>query len=63
MTVVQEQRYFSPEEYLELEINSQERHEYINGKIITMSNLKLLSQISTITLSLNQKNRQQNDNG
>ncbi|BDA74757.1 protein of unknown function DUF820 [Rivularia sp. IAM M-261] len=37
MTVVQEQRYFSPEEYLELEVNSQERHEYINGKIITMT--------------------------
>ncbi|RUT04310.1 hypothetical protein DSM106972_045380 [Dulcicalothrix desertica PCC 7102] len=37
MTVVQEQRYFSPEEYLELEVNSQERHEYINGTIITMT--------------------------
>jgi len=30
----QEQRYYTPEEYLELEINSEERHEYINGKII-----------------------------
>ncbi|AFZ14673.1 protein of unknown function DUF820 [Crinalium epipsammum PCC 9333] len=33
----QEQRYYSPEEYLELEINSEERHEYINGEIIVMT--------------------------
>jgi len=30
----QEQRYYTPEEYLDLEINSEERHEYINGEII-----------------------------
>jgi Uma2 family endonuclease len=34
---VQEQRYYSPEEYLELEINSEERHEYIDGQIISMT--------------------------
>ncbi len=36
MTTAQEQRYYTPEEYLELEVNSEERHEYINGKIILM---------------------------
>jgi Uma2 family endonuclease len=36
MILAQEKSYYSPEEYLELEINSQERHEYIDGKIITM---------------------------
>ncbi|MBW4616551.1 MAG: Uma2 family endonuclease [Desmonostoc vinosum HA7617-LM4] len=34
---VQEQRYYSPEEYLELEVNSEERHEYIDGQIIQMT--------------------------
>ncbi len=34
---VEKQSYVSPEEYLELEINSEERHEYINGEIITVS--------------------------
>ncbi|HAC62107.1 MAG TPA: hypothetical protein DCF68_00875 [Cyanothece sp. UBA12306] len=33
----QAQRYYTPEEYLELEINSEERHEYINGEIFTVS--------------------------
>ena len=33
----QEQRYYTPEEYLELEINSEERHEYINGEIVLMT--------------------------
>jgi len=33
----QEKRSYSPEEYLELEINSEERHEYINGEIIVMT--------------------------
>ncbi|HEY9692152.1 MAG TPA: Uma2 family endonuclease [Oculatellaceae cyanobacterium] len=33
----QEKRYYSPEEYLELEVNSEERHEYINGEIIVMT--------------------------
>ncbi len=37
MTIAIEQRYYSSEEYLEQEINSQERHEYINGKIIPMT--------------------------
>ena len=34
---LQEQRYYSPEEYLELEVNSEERHEYIDGQIIQMT--------------------------
>lgn len=29
--------YYTPEEYLEFEINSQERNEYINGEIIPMT--------------------------
>ena len=33
----QEKRCYSPEEYLELEVNSEERHEYINGEIIVMT--------------------------
>jgi Uma2 family endonuclease len=37
MSIAQEQRYYSPEEYLELEINSDERHEYIDGQIILMT--------------------------
>ncbi|NJL09720.1 MAG: Uma2 family endonuclease [Calothrix sp. SM1_7_51] len=37
MTIAQEQRYYSPEEYLEMEVNSEERHEYINGEIIPMT--------------------------
>ncbi|MDF2388130.1 Uma2 family endonuclease [Nostoc ellipsosporum NOK] len=37
MMQLQEQRYYSPEEYLELEVNSEERHEYIDGKIIQMT--------------------------
>jgi Uma2 family endonuclease len=31
-----EQLYYSPEEYLELEVASEERHEYIDGQIILM---------------------------
>ena len=34
MTLAQETRYYSPQEYLELEVNSEIRHEYINGLII-----------------------------
>ncbi|AHJ26646.1 hypothetical protein NSP_2910 [Nodularia spumigena CCY9414] len=34
---LQEQRYYSPEEYLELEVNSEIRHEYIDGQIIPMT--------------------------
>ena len=33
----QEQCYYTPQEYLELELNSEERHEYINGEIITVT--------------------------
>ncbi len=32
-----EKRYYSPEEYLEMEIVSPERHEYIDGQIIPMA--------------------------
>ncbi len=32
--VAVQQRYYTPEEYLELEVNSQERHQYIDGQII-----------------------------
>ncbi|BAZ30278.1 hypothetical protein NIES4074_27340 [Cylindrospermum sp. NIES-4074] len=34
MTIAQEKNYYSPEEYLELEVNSEIRHEYIDGKIV-----------------------------
>ncbi|MTJ47179.1 Uma2 family endonuclease [Dolichospermum sp. UHCC 0259] len=37
MTIAQETRYYSPEEYLELEVNSDIRHEYIDGVIIPMT--------------------------
>ncbi|MEA5527446.1 Uma2 family endonuclease [Nodularia spumigena] len=37
MTIAQEQRYYSPEEYLELEVNSEIRQEYIDGQIIPMT--------------------------
>jgi Uma2 family endonuclease len=37
MMQAQDQRYYSPEEYLELEINSEERHEYIDGQVILMT--------------------------
>ncbi len=37
MTQAIEQRFYTPEEYLELEINSEERHEYIDGEIILMT--------------------------
>ena len=37
MTLAQETRYYSPQEYLELEVNSEIRHEYINGLIIAMT--------------------------
>jgi len=32
----EEKKYYAPEEYLELEINSQERHEYIDGDVVVM---------------------------
>ncbi|QLE56357.1 Uma2 family endonuclease [Nostoc sp. TCL26-01] len=34
---VDESKYYTSEEYLELEVNSQERHEYIDGEIIVMT--------------------------
>ncbi len=37
MMIAAEQRYYSPEEYLELEVNSESRHEYIDGQIIPMT--------------------------
>ncbi|WP_071189246.1 Uma2 family endonuclease [Trichormus sp. NMC-1] len=37
MTTAQETRYYSPAEYLELEVNSDIRHEYIDGLIIPMT--------------------------
>jgi len=32
----EEQKYYTLEDYLELEVNSQEKHEYINGEIVLM---------------------------
>lgn len=37
MIIAEEQRHYSLEEYLELEVNSEERHEYIDGQIIPMT--------------------------
>ncbi len=37
MMQVQEKRYYTPEEYLKLEVNSSVRHEYIDGEIIPMT--------------------------
>jgi Uma2 family endonuclease len=37
MTIAQETRHYSPEEYLEFEVNSELRHEYIDGLIIPMT--------------------------
>lgn len=37
MIIAEEQSHYSPEEYLELEVNSEERHEYIDGQIIPMT--------------------------
>ena len=37
MTIAEEKRYYSPEEYLEFEVNSELRHEYIDGLIIPMT--------------------------
>jgi Uma2 family endonuclease len=37
MTPALEQRTFSREEYLEFEINSEERHEYVNGEVRLMT--------------------------
>ncbi|WP_330219942.1 Uma2 family endonuclease [Chroogloeocystis siderophila] len=37
MTQALEQRTYTPEEYLNFEVNSDERHEYINQEIIPMT--------------------------
>ena len=34
---VQETKLYTPEEYLEFEVNSEERHDYINGKVVCVS--------------------------
>ena len=34
MIIAEEQRHYSPEEYIEIEVNSEERHEYIDCQII-----------------------------
>ena len=36
MTQALETKFFTPEQYLELEIEAEERHEYIDGEIILM---------------------------
>ena len=33
----QEQRYYTPKEYLDLEVASEDRHEYVDGQIILMA--------------------------
>lgn len=33
----QKKKKFTPEEYLEFEVNSEERHEYIDGKVVCVS--------------------------
>ncbi|MGB7443106.1 MAG: Uma2 family endonuclease [Coleofasciculaceae cyanobacterium] len=33
----EEKKVYTPEEYLEFEVNSEERHEYINGEIVLMT--------------------------
>jgi Uma2 family endonuclease len=33
----EEKKYFTPEAYLEQELNSQERHEYLDGEIVRMA--------------------------
>ncbi|MEM7557080.1 MAG: Uma2 family endonuclease [Cyanobacteria bacterium P01_A01_bin.84] len=37
MAQAQETKLYTPEEYLEYEINSEERHEYIDGEVICVS--------------------------
>lgn len=37
LTQIKTEKSYSPEEYLDLEINSEEKHEYINGEIISMT--------------------------
>lgn len=37
VTQIKTEKPYSPEEYLSLEVESEEKHEYINGKIISMA--------------------------
>jgi Uma2 family endonuclease len=37
MIVQAEAKIYSPEEYLELEVNSEDRHEYINGEVVCVT--------------------------
>ena len=37
VTQIKTEKSYSPEEYLSLEIDSEEKHEYINGEIISMT--------------------------
>lgn len=34
---LEDKKYYTPEEYLDFEVNSEERHEYINGEIVLMT--------------------------
>jgi len=34
---LKEKKVYTPEEYIDIEVNSEERHEYINGEIILMT--------------------------
>lgn len=34
---IKDKKYYTPEEYLDFEVNSEERHEYINGEIVLMA--------------------------
>lgn len=33
----EDKKYYTPEEYLDFEVNSEERHEYINGEIVLIT--------------------------
>ena len=35
--MAQETKLYTPEEYLDYEVNSEERHEYINGEVICVA--------------------------
>ncbi len=37
VTQIKTEKYYSPEEYLDLEIDSEEKNEYINGEIISLT--------------------------